>query len=177
MSYLLISGSPRKGNTEYVLNKLYEKIKAPKELILLRQMNFQHCIWCLSCHDTQQCVIQDDMTNILDKIMQSHTIILWVPNYFENMPWLLKNFIDRTHPLYVDKKAKWKKLFSILIWWGNRQWTQEILPWSLYWVKKHQAWQDIGSYAIKALDNDDLSKNPNTDNMINEILSLILKAK
>lgn len=43
---LFISGSPRKGNTEFVLNKIYKAVKGKKELILLRNKN-QALYWML----------------------------------------------------------------------------------------------------------------------------------
>ena len=48
---LLISGSQRKGNTDFALSTILNKIEGEKELIFLRDKNIKHCLGCLSCHD------------------------------------------------------------------------------------------------------------------------------
>ena len=52
---LLISGSNRKGNTEYILTKLNEIID-DSELILLRNKNIDNCKGCLYCHNNDRCI-------------------------------------------------------------------------------------------------------------------------
>jgi len=52
MKVVGICGSPRKGNTEWMLRKLLggaAKAKAETELILLREKNISWCDGCLSC--------------------------------------------------------------------------------------------------------------------------------
>ena len=68
---LFISGSPRAGNTEYVLKQVARNIKGKANLILLREKNIGHCIGCMSCHDHSYCVIDDDMNGILEQIKNS----------------------------------------------------------------------------------------------------------
>ena len=72
MKVVAVCGSHRKGNTEWMLNKLMEKLKengAEVELILLRKANVKMCLACLKCEEGGKnrkgiCKIQDDERNI-----------------------------------------------------------------------------------------------------------------
>lgn len=67
---LFISGSPRKGNTEHILSKIYESaVTDSKELILLKDKDIKFCKGCLTCYTKPKCVIKDDMEAILAKIL------------------------------------------------------------------------------------------------------------
>ena len=46
---ILISGSNRSGNTEWILNRLNEQIE-DSELILLKNQDIEYCKGCLACH-------------------------------------------------------------------------------------------------------------------------------
>lgn len=46
---LLISGSNRNGNTNYLLRKINEKVNN-SEIILLSKCNIEYCRGCLACH-------------------------------------------------------------------------------------------------------------------------------
>ena len=96
---LLISGSNRIGNTNYILKMINENIEN-SELILLKEKNIEYCKGCLACHNIEYCVLDDDINEIISKIIDSDLIIFGVPNYFDNVSGLFKNFMDRLHPLY-----------------------------------------------------------------------------
>lgn len=112
MRILAICGSPRKGNTEYMLNELLkgaEDAGAETELILLRQLKIKHCGGCKGCESTGKCHLTDDMQAIYPKLLNADVLVLGSPNYFDNMSGLLKDFIDRTVPLYyADERLKGK---------------------------------------------------------------------
>ncbi len=119
MKFLLISGSPRKGNTEFVLRKLYELLEGEKELVLLREKNIKHCQGCLSCDKSNKCVLHDDMEEICQKLIKAEVIVIGTPNYFNNVSGLLKDFIDRTNPFYGTDILKGKKLIVLVA--GDRE--------------------------------------------------------
>ncbi|BAS32190.1 flavodoxin family protein [Dehalococcoides mccartyi] len=111
---VLISGSPRKGNTEYILeslSKLLKKAGADTCLILLRKCNICFCTGCLACETrtkSQQgiCKQKDDMPELLEQLKQADTIVLGTPVYFEMLSGLTKNFIDRTCPVWPSLQGK-----------------------------------------------------------------------
>jgi multimeric flavodoxin WrbA len=114
MKIIGISGSPRKGNTEWMLGKLLEtaaKNGAEVELLLLRKMDVRMCRGCLACEEGGKerqgiCKIKDDMAGVYPKLLAADTIVLATPAYFEMLSGLLKNFLDRTCPIWPRLEGK-----------------------------------------------------------------------
>ena len=117
MKILAICGSPRKGNTEFILNTILEEIKDhEKELILLRNKKIEHCTGCDACYNQgEDCYINDDMKEIIPKLLQSDLIIFGTPNYFKNVSSLMKVFMDRTNEIVGQHKLKNKKAVIICV--------------------------------------------------------------
>jgi len=109
-----ISGSPRKGNTEWMLRRFLEEVEgsgAETELILLRTAEIRGCDGCLTCEagDTERkgiCRIHDDMQLIYPKLLKADGLVLGTPVYFELLSGLLKNFMDRTCPIWPRLQGK-----------------------------------------------------------------------
>jgi multimeric flavodoxin WrbA len=114
MKVLGICGSPRKGNTEWMLRKLFEEVAksgVETELILLRELAIKGCDGCLSCEmgGTERkghCRIQDDMQQIYPKLLEADAWALGTPVYFELLSGMLKNFMDRTCPIWPKLEGK-----------------------------------------------------------------------
>ncbi|MBU0615702.1 MAG: flavodoxin family protein [Nanoarchaeota archaeon] len=112
MKILAINGSPRKGNTDFLI----ESIAKDAEVIYLRdtKINFcsgsDHC-----CPKTGRCDKKDDMHSIYEKIEAADLIILASPCYFFNVSGMMKNFMDRCNPYFFNKKLKDKKFFLIAV--------------------------------------------------------------
>jgi len=114
MKVVGICGSPRKGNTEWMLRKLLEgaaKAGAETELILLREKDIRWCDGCLGCEAGGKqrrgiCRIQDDMQHIYPKLVEADGLALGTPVYFEMLSGLLKNFLDRTCPIWPKLELK-----------------------------------------------------------------------
>ncbi len=106
MKILYISGSPRKSsNTDYLLNVLHSKIKG--EMIKLSDYRIDSCHACMDCRGKGECVIKDDMQEIIiPKLLESKVIVLGSPIYFNNVSSQMKAFIDRTHCLMGLLKNK-----------------------------------------------------------------------
>jgi multimeric flavodoxin WrbA len=91
MKLLGICGSPRKGNTEWMLRKFLEaaaKTGAETEIILLKDKDIKLCSGCLSCDAGGKdrkgvCKIQDDMQKILPKMIEADGMAFGTPVYFE----------------------------------------------------------------------------------------------
>jgi multimeric flavodoxin WrbA len=119
MNIIAINGSPRakKANTYQILKSLLqgmEKIGAKTKIINLSQLNIKYCKGCRSClkNTSGNCVIKDDMFELLKKISKADLIIYGTPLHFFTMTGLIKNFIDRTLPL-VRRKIKKQKMFLV----------------------------------------------------------------
>ncbi|MFA5080030.1 MAG: flavodoxin family protein [Candidatus Paceibacterota bacterium] len=158
-NFLLISGSPRKGNTEFILNKIFDSIQGEKELILLREKNIKHCTGCLSCLKLNKCVLMDDMTDIYDKIVKADFIIIGTPNYYDNVTGLLKDFIDRTNPFYEIDKLKNKKIIAIVTGGGSIKNSKEFTGQTLKSFADAHNMKLIASYYFQALKNNEVECN------------------
>ena len=114
MKVVGICGSPRKGNTEWMLKKLLEEVATSgveTELIQLREMDIERCDGCLSCEAGGKerkgiCRIQDDMQGIYPKLLKADGLAFGTPVYFELLSGLLKNFMDRTCPIWPKLEGK-----------------------------------------------------------------------
>jgi multimeric flavodoxin WrbA len=118
MKIIAICGSPRRGNTEFVLKRILTKaggLGAKTELVLLREKRIEFCNGCLSCDKTGECEIRDDMQLIYPELESADLIILGSPNYFSNVSGTMKVFIDRLKPFCANKKLKDKKLITVIV--------------------------------------------------------------
>jgi len=114
MKVMAICGSPRKGNTEWMLRKVLESAAAEgaeTELVLLRDTDIRMCKGCMTCEvgdsgEPGVCVIKDEMEPILAKMLQADAYVFGTPVYFYMLSGLLKNFMDRTIPIWPLLKGK-----------------------------------------------------------------------
>ena len=154
---LLISGSNRKGNTEYILTKLNEVID-DSALILLSNRNIDNCKGCLYCQNNDSCIINDDINSIIDILLQSEMIIFGVPNYFDNVSGLFKNFMDRLHPLYKSKLLENKKVIFIYVGGGEELGTKEELHKATNGFVKYLGLNLLEEFSFKALNAGDVKE-------------------
>ncbi len=96
MDKIYISGSPREeSNTDHLLKKTQEITEG--EFLKLVDYDIKPCDSCWSCREKENCVIDDDMTEmIIPKLLEADVVILGSPVYFNNVSSQLKTFIDRT---------------------------------------------------------------------------------
>ena len=110
---LAIVGSPRKENTyklvEAVIEAVAEKKSVETELVHLADFDIKHCSGCSDfCEKTGECNIQDDMQKFYSKLKEVDVLIIGTPTYYWNVTGLVKDFIDRTNPLYHTESLKGK---------------------------------------------------------------------
>lgn len=109
-----VCGSPRKGNTEWMLGVLLAaaaRAGAETEMLLLRKMNVRTCRGCLACEKGGRerkgvCKIADDMNAVYPKLLAADAIVLATPGYMGMLSGLLKNFLDRTCAVWPRLEGK-----------------------------------------------------------------------
>lgn len=105
MKIISICGSPRKGNSEAILNRLkqiFEKKGIENEIILLREKNIQRCRGCVEyCNLNLKCCQKDDIPEIMGKMLKADGYVFALPNYFGMPPGLFKDFIDKCSIFYT----------------------------------------------------------------------------
>ncbi len=105
-----IVGSPRKGgNTEIIIRealKAAEQEGVETELIHIVDFSLKPCDACRVCFETRNCVIEDDVEKIFDKMVEADGIIVGSPVYFQNVNAQTKTFIDRVGYLNIARERK-----------------------------------------------------------------------
>jgi multimeric flavodoxin WrbA len=156
---LFISGSPRKGNTDFVLEQAHKAIDSGnKEMVYLRNENIGFCKGCLFCHKKPKCALKDDMGKILAKMIEADVLVLGSPNYFDNVNGLMKNFMDRCHPLYEKELIRKKKIILVFVGGGEARGTKKCLELAFFGFVKYLKLDMIDSFSFQALERNDLKK-------------------
>lgn len=108
---LVLSASPRRGGNSDLLCDQFilgaEEAGHQAEKIFLRDKEINYCVACDSCLKNEgRCVSEDDMAEILDKMIEAHVIVMATPVYFYTMNGQMKTLIDRTYPKYTQMSNK-----------------------------------------------------------------------
>lgn len=107
---LIISASPRKGgNSDLLCDQFLQGALDAghhAEKIALREHKINYCLGCGVCNTAHKCVQKDDMSELLNKMVEADVIVLATPVYFYSMDGQLKTFIDRTVPRYTEISNK-----------------------------------------------------------------------
>ncbi len=171
---LLISGSPRKGNSDHIISRIFDKLAGEKDIIRLREEKISQCLGCSVCFDTQECVQKDLMREIIVKFQENDIVVLGTPNYYDNVPGLVKNFFDRLSPLY-DTDLKGKKLVVIIS--AYHEPGSESLMNCEQAIRNFARLQNMdvkGVFHFQGQEVDDVQKDPKTEGKIDEIVTKIV---
>ena len=134
-----ICGSPRKANTDRLLQEALKSAEAEKNVatntLLLRKMKINFCSGCFKCFDANDndygCqVFRDSMDEIFETLKDCDAMILASPVYFGGVTAQAKTFMDRTEPLLRYTQSRWKstlknKVGAAISLGGNRHGGQE----------------------------------------------------
>jgi multimeric flavodoxin WrbA len=123
-----IVGSPKKeGNTSYLVETALKSAKsagADTDIINLGSVNIEPCVACDICKAMGECGIEDDISEILEIMMESDGMIIGSPVYFGSVTSQLKILIDRSRPLRGSFRLKNKVCGAIAVG-GSRNGGQE----------------------------------------------------
>lgn len=108
---LILSGSPRKnGNSDLLCDEFSRGVTDggnSVEKIRVSEKHIEYCKACYYCSDNNgQCVIKDDMAEVLQKMIDADVIVLASPVYFYSIDAQLKALIDRTVARWLEVKNK-----------------------------------------------------------------------
>ncbi len=106
MKIVCVLGSPREqGTTATIANQFRstaEELGAETRTFVLNKLQYRGCQACMGCktgHD--RCVLEDDLTPVLDAVAEADVLLLTSPVYFGEISSQLKGFIDRTYSFLV----------------------------------------------------------------------------
>ncbi len=107
---LILSGSPRKGGNSDLLCDEFMKgaMEAGHhvEKIRVQEKKIAYCVACYACVDKGICAIQDDMAEIMQKMIDCDVMVLASPVYFYSIDAQLKAVIDRSVCRWTEVKNK-----------------------------------------------------------------------
>lgn len=107
---LILSGSPRKGGNSDTLCNQFMKgaVEAGHEVEKVRvaEKNIAYCRACYACKKLGKCVINDDMAELLQKMIDADVIVLASPVYFYSINAQLKTVIDRAVARWTEIRDK-----------------------------------------------------------------------
>jgi len=119
MNILIVNGSHRVGNTKR-FTRFAEKVLSRQghnvTTLDLLQTRFDICCGCLTCEETGQCVLDDNFTReVVPKLKEADGYVFASPVYFDTVPALFKNFIDRTNCLCEFYQTHPKNAVAFLV--------------------------------------------------------------
>jgi multimeric flavodoxin WrbA len=117
---VVFNGSPRKdGNTTTVLDLVAKGARdggAEVKYYTLFKMRFMACQSCFACRMKDDCVINDEVREALQKVKAADAVVIGSPIYMMQMTGPVKNLYDRLFPL-MDTEGRprfgTKKLLTV----------------------------------------------------------------
>ena len=107
---LILSASPRKGgNSDTLCDQFLRGAKESGhqvEKVFLRDKKIGYCTGCGVCSKTHRCAQDDDMAEVLEKMVRADVIVMATPVYFYTMNAQMKTVIDRVAPRYSEVSDK-----------------------------------------------------------------------
>ncbi len=106
MKITAFNGSPRgeKGNTNVLVEEFLQGCEnegGQTENIILKDYTINSCRGCFTCWTKTpgECVIDDDMNELLPSFKNSDVVVLASPLYVDNITAILKLFLERLIPM------------------------------------------------------------------------------
>lgn len=107
LQVLAILGSPRRNRfSERLADRFLEPLErqgCTVRKLRVSELNVRPCTGCDACRHTGQCVIRDDMTEVMAALDQADWVVLTSPVYFNSVTGALKVLIDRCQPYWARK--------------------------------------------------------------------------
>jgi len=114
MNILILNGSPRGENsatlkiTKAFVKGIIQNGEHNEDYINVKDLKVHHCNGCFACWTVSpgKCVIEDDMTQLIEKYIEADVVIWSFPLYCFGMPSLIKAVLDRTLPTLHPELVK-----------------------------------------------------------------------
>ena len=113
---LILSGSPRKGgNSDLLCDEFMRgaiEVGHEVEKVRVQEKKVGYCIACNVCQNTGSCALKDDMTDLMQKMINCDVMVLASPVYFYSVDAQLKTVIDRS--FCRGSEVKNKEMYYIM---------------------------------------------------------------
>ncbi|MFA6550501.1 MAG: flavodoxin family protein [Candidatus Gracilibacteria bacterium] len=183
---LIIDGSPRAGNTQYVCERIKAGLDHPGRIIKVFNQKILPCTGCMACNKKLPCGLdkKDDMPEIREAIANARVLVVGAPNYWDGVPGHLRTMIDRLNPFFgdghVDERVYGMPYLQFMV--GGRADQDFCIEQGLGGLKRHLGLQQLDSYYSQAVKPRDLRKQPEAiqvaiDDMIRKINAAVAASK
>ena len=100
MKVIGLNASPRgkDSNTLRLVNAVLEGAKeqgAKTEFVDIYSLHIEYCTACGTCYAKGDCTLDDDFSDLFDRLMNAEGIVLGAPNYIDSVPAPMKALFDR----------------------------------------------------------------------------------
>ncbi len=98
----LVGSRRKRGNTRTLVEKALagaQREGAEIDLILLGEYDIRPCTGCQGCQGKLRCVQEDDLEEVLARMLAADGVVMGSPAYFYNITADLKAFLDRTYSI------------------------------------------------------------------------------
>lgn len=104
---LILSGSPRKnGNSDILCDEFAKGAREAGHEVEKVRVAEKNIGYCRACKEKGNCIIKDDMADVLQKIIDADVLVFASPVYFYSIDAQLKAVIDRTVARWLEVKNK-----------------------------------------------------------------------
>lgn len=103
--YIVISGSPRNGNSDKIAEFIKESIDEDVEIFDIKNKEIKFCQADNACKVKDECVIQDDAYDIINKLEECDGAFFISPVYFGRLPGMVASLIDRFYSKFNPAKG------------------------------------------------------------------------
>ena len=114
MKILGIAGSARKEKQSGVytlVQTVLENTGCEYELITLKGKKISGCIACLGCVKDNICKVEDDLTELRDKVVEADAYVIGAPNYYSTLNAITHAFLERWFQFrHQEGDTLWGKL-------------------------------------------------------------------
>lgn len=114
MKILGIVGSTRKekqSGVHTLVQTVLENTGYEYELISLKGKKISGCIACLGCVKDNICKVEDDLTDLRDKVVEADAYVIGAPNYYSTLNAITHAFLERWFQFrHQEGDTLWGKL-------------------------------------------------------------------
>lgn len=105
----------RNSNSDALADRFIEgAVSAGNEVgkISLVGKNIQFCKGCMACQKLKKCIIDDDVNDIMRKVLEAEVVVWATPVYYYEMSGQMKTLIDRMNAMY-SQDYKFREIYLL----------------------------------------------------------------
>lgn len=103
--YVIISGSPRKANSDAIAEFIQEPLYGEVELFDIKTKEVTFCQADNACKEVDECIIKDDAYDLINKLEECDGGFFIAPVYFGRLPGMVAAVIDRFYSKFNPAKG------------------------------------------------------------------------